>query len=152
MAINKVIVDGSTVLDLTGTTVTASDLPNGKTALDHTGTLLTGSTPRIHSSEGTFILSNGQSLYYRVMDDVVNIYGEIGGASRTIPTDLSGTIPADIRPDRIVESLAKVINTSKDILDRVFVLLSPGGSLTVQGLLPDDNYLKINVMYLLGAL
>ena len=41
--INKVIYGGNTLIDLTGDTVTASDLAYGKTAHDKTGTVITGS-------------------------------------------------------------------------------------------------------------
>ena len=41
--INKVIYGGNTLIDLTGDTVTASDLAYGKTAHDKTGTIITGS-------------------------------------------------------------------------------------------------------------
>lgn len=40
--INKVIYGGNTLIDLTGDTVTASDLAYGKTAHDKTGTVITG--------------------------------------------------------------------------------------------------------------
>lgn len=41
--INKVIYGGNILIDLTGDTVTASDLAYGKTAHDKTGTIITGS-------------------------------------------------------------------------------------------------------------
>ena len=40
--INKVIYGGNTLIDLTGDTVTASDLAYGKTAHDKSGTVITG--------------------------------------------------------------------------------------------------------------
>ena len=42
MGINKVIYNGNTLIDLTGDTVTASDLLTNVTAHDNTGTLITG--------------------------------------------------------------------------------------------------------------
>lgn len=42
MAVNKVDINGSTVLDLTSDTVTASNLVNGYTAHDKSGTVITG--------------------------------------------------------------------------------------------------------------
>jgi hypothetical protein len=41
--INKVIYGGNTLIDLTGDTVTASDILTGKTAHDKSGTIITGS-------------------------------------------------------------------------------------------------------------
>ena len=46
MAINKVIYDGSTLLDLTGDTITASDLAYGVTAHDRSGTQITGQSTK----------------------------------------------------------------------------------------------------------
>ena len=42
MAVNKVDINGSTVLDLTSDTVTASNLVSGYTAHDKSGTVVTG--------------------------------------------------------------------------------------------------------------
>ncbi len=42
MAINKVVYGGTTLLDLTGDTVTADKLMQGYTAHDRTGALITG--------------------------------------------------------------------------------------------------------------
>lgn len=45
MAVNKVVINDKTVLDLTGDTVTPSDLVEGVTAHDATGTQITGTRP-----------------------------------------------------------------------------------------------------------
>ena len=45
MAVNKVIYDGSTLVDLTGDTVTANDLVIGITAHDKGGSAITGGNP-----------------------------------------------------------------------------------------------------------
>ena len=42
MAINKVIYGGTTLIDLTGDTITAADLASGKTAHDKSGAIITG--------------------------------------------------------------------------------------------------------------
>ena len=42
MAINKIIYGGNTLIDLTGDTVTASDILTGKTAHDKSGAVITG--------------------------------------------------------------------------------------------------------------
>ncbi len=42
MGINKIIYGGNTLIDLTGDTVTASDILTGKTAHDKSGTVITG--------------------------------------------------------------------------------------------------------------
>lgn len=45
MAVNKVVINDKTVLDLTGDTVTPSDLVEGVTAHDATGMQITGNRP-----------------------------------------------------------------------------------------------------------
>ena len=45
MAVNKVVINDKTVLDLTGDTVTPSDLVEGVTAHDATGMQITGTRP-----------------------------------------------------------------------------------------------------------
>lgn len=42
MAVNKVVYDGTTLIDLTGITVTADTLAKGTTAVDKSGTQITG--------------------------------------------------------------------------------------------------------------
>lgn len=44
MAINKVIYGGTTLIDLTGDTVSAADLASGVTAHDRSGTVITGTS------------------------------------------------------------------------------------------------------------
>ena len=46
MAINKIIYGGNTLLDLTGDTITASDLAYGITAHDKTGSVITGESTK----------------------------------------------------------------------------------------------------------
>lgn len=53
MAVNKVVYDGSTLIDLTADTVTASDLANGVTATDRSGTRITGTLTFVTYYTGT---------------------------------------------------------------------------------------------------
>lgn len=58
MAINKVIYGGNTLIDLTGDTITASDLLYGKTAHDKSGASITGScTYDSDTSEDTAVVA-----------------------------------------------------------------------------------------------
>ena len=51
MAVNKVVINDKIALDLTGDTVTPSDLVEGVTAHDATGMQITGTRPR-HKRHG----------------------------------------------------------------------------------------------------
>ena len=56
MAINKIIYDGNTLIDLTGDTITASDLAYGVTAHDNSGSAITGtSTKDSDTSDATAV-------------------------------------------------------------------------------------------------
>lgn len=150
MAINKVIVDGTTVLDLTGTTVTAADLPNGKTAIDHTGTLVTGTTPKIHSAEGTFNLSNtteNGTVNYTVRDDVVNIYGsgiKVGSGS-----DKPGGTIVNIKPSHDVYGHAVLVDSEGyTYTNKAYVFASQYGSFLIYGA-SEGDVIDFNLTYIM---
>ena len=60
MAINKVIYGGNTLIDLTGDTITASDLAYGVTAHDKSGTQITGSSTK--DSDTTDATANASEI------------------------------------------------------------------------------------------
>lgn len=62
MAINKVIYGGNTLIDLTGDTITASDLAYGITAHDRSGTSITGSSTK--DSTTTDATANASEILY----------------------------------------------------------------------------------------
>lgn len=53
MAVNKVIYDGTTLIDTSTNTATASDIANGKTATINTGVSVTGTLTFITCYSGT---------------------------------------------------------------------------------------------------
>lgn len=69
MAVNKVVINDNTVLDLTGDTVTPSDLREGVTAHDSTGMQITGTRPATSctdTSDATATagdIANGKTAY-----------------------------------------------------------------------------------------
>lgn len=150
MAINKVVVDGATVLDLTRTTVTQADLPKDKTALDKTGALLTGTTPKIHSAEGTFNLSNtteNGTVHYTVRDDVVNIYGsgiKVGSGSN----NPGGTI-VNIKPSHDVYGHAVLFDSEGyTYTNKAYVFASRYGSFQIYGA-SEGDVIDFNLTYIM---
>jgi len=59
--VNKLVVNGTTKLDLTGCTITAADLRSGVSAVDMSGAPITGTldVPEVESSKSYSALSNG---------------------------------------------------------------------------------------------
>ncbi len=149
MAINKVVVNNVTVLDLTRTTVTQADLPKDKTALDRTGALLTGTTPKIHSATGTINLSNtteNGTLSYTVMDDVVNIYGS------GIKVGSGGSAPygsvSNISPGHTVYAHALLTDPDGYVYtNKAYVNIS-GGSIYINGA-DEGDVVDFSVTYIM---
>lgn len=79
MVTNKVIYDGNVLIDLTGDTVTASDILSGKTAHDKSGATITGTCEfDVNSTDATASVSeilSGKTAYVRgtkLTGDMVN--------------------------------------------------------------------------------
>ena len=62
MAVNKVVINDAAVLDLTGDTVQASDLPKGITAHDASGARITGTTYYAGSSSAGGSATSAEKL------------------------------------------------------------------------------------------
>lgn len=150
MAINKVVVNDVTVLDLTRTTVTQADLPKDKTALDASGALLTGTTPKIHSAEGTFNLSNtteNGTVNYTVRDDVVNIYGsgiKVGSGSNN-----PGGVITNIEPGHDVYGHAILTDSEGYVYtNKAYVLASQYGTFLIYGA-SEGDVIDFNLSYIM---
>lgn len=132
MAINKVILDGQTVLDLTETTVTPDAMASGVTALDSTATLVTGRS--IAQASGTIRDARyGVSiLKYVVRDDVVTLYGEdltVGYFSDTFD------IPEDIRPNHnVFASCAVTDSDGNEYANGAIFSIAQNGNATLGGI------------------
>ena len=89
MAINKVIYGGNTLLDLTGDTITASDLLTGKTAHDKSGEVITGAcTFDSDTSEDTAVVAeilSGKTAHARGTE-LVGTMPNNGAVTGTIST------------------------------------------------------------------
>lgn len=64
MAVNKVVINDNTVLDLTGDTVTPSDLREGVTAHDSTGMQITGTRPATSGTDTSDATATADDIAY----------------------------------------------------------------------------------------
>lgn len=83
MAINKVVADGETKLDLTGDTITAADLKSGVTAHDRSGAAITGS---VETYTGETSITPGESAQTlqtegKYMDSNISVAAAPSGGS-----------------------------------------------------------------------
>lgn len=85
MAVNKVIYDGNTLIDLTGDTVSADKLMAGETATDRSGTQITGN---VVDSGHAWQDSSG----YVHLDDSVGTKTDVSDTTATPSTVLDGEI------------------------------------------------------------
>ena len=128
--VNKVIVDGQAVIDLTGDTVAAADVASGKTFHDHTGATVTGTstynadttedtatTPEVlagktfHAGAGaaakTGTMPNNGGANYVIDDktDELSIaagYHDGSGKAKLDPTEAAKIIPGNIKDGVVI--------------------------------------------------
>ena len=124
MAINKVIIDGTTVLDLTETTVTPGAMASGVTAVDHTGTSITG-TSVAHASGSI----HSGDIHYSVRDDVVSVWCD-GVASYA-----SFTIPAEAAPGHKVMVPCVVTDSDDNVYSNgAEIIIQANGNASISGM------------------
>ena len=90
MAVNHVIINGETVVDLRNDTVSAGKLLKGATAHDKTGAKITGTMPNNGAVSGSIATKDGQ---YTVPQGFHNGSGKVGIAS----TEKAKLIPGNIK-------------------------------------------------------
>ena len=90
MAVNHVIINGETVVDLRNDTVSADKLLKGVTAHDKTGAAITGTMPNNGAVSGSIATKDGQ---YTVPKGFHNGSGKVGIAS----TEKAKLIPGNIK-------------------------------------------------------
>ena len=90
MAVNHVIINGETVVDLRNDTVSADKLLKGVTAHDKTGAAITGTMPNNGAVSGSIATKDGQ---YTVPQGFHNGSGKVGIAS----TEKAKLIPDNIK-------------------------------------------------------
>lgn len=128
MAINKVILDGSTVLDLTGTTVTADKLAFGETALNSLGQEVTGTS--ISQAEGSIRYSGSQYIHYKVRDDVVTLFCD----AITVGYRTTLTLPETICPGHSVYAPCIIVDEDENTYaNGAEIEVSANGTMTITG-------------------
>ena len=98
MAVNKVVINDTTVLDLTGDTVTPSDLLEGVTAHDATGMQITGKRPATSgtdTSDATATakdIARGKTAYVQGAKITGDLYEVAKGETKTFVTSGSENV------------------------------------------------------------
>ena len=94
MAVNHVIINGETVVDLRNDTVSADKLLKGVTAHDKTGAAITGTMPNNGAVSGSIATKDGQ---YTVPQGFHNGSGKIGIASAEKAKLIPGNIKSGVK-------------------------------------------------------
>ena len=129
MAVNHVIINGETVVDLRNDTVSAGKLLKGVTAHDKTGAAITGTMPNKGAVSGSIATKDGQ---YTVPQGFHDGSGKVGIAS----TEKAKLIPGNIKSG--VEVLGVTGSYSGESINAQTKSVTP--SFTQQVLQPDDGY------------
>lgn len=150
MAYNKVVIrngeEEEVVLDVSGTTVTAADLPKGKTALDKTGAVVTGTTPKIHSESGSLSIDNTEGVVsYYVRDDIVNITGKDIKVGASGPYSVA--LPANLRPGHYVWAHAKMVDSDGYVYTNKAYASIQYNSLMLSGV-SENSVVDFNMSYI----
>lgn len=141
MAINKVIYGGNTLIDLTGDTVTASDILAGKKAHDKSGAqitgectydsdttdataaagdILSGQTAYVNGNKLTGSMTNNGSVMASIMTvageyTIPNGYHDGGGKVHIDPTEQAKLIASNIREDITILGVTGTMSGQEDV-------------------------------------
>ena len=129
MAVNHVIINGETVVDLRNDTVSVDKLLKGVTAHDKTGVKITGTMPNNGAVSGSIATKDGQ---YTVPQGFHDGSGKVGIAS----TEKAKLIPGNIKSG--VEVLGVTGSYSGESINAQTKSVTP--SFTQQVVQPDDGY------------
>ena len=129
MAVNHVIINGKTVVDLRNDTVSADKLLKGVTAHDKTGVKITGTMPNNGAVSGSIATKDGQ---YTVPQGFHNGSGKVGIAS----TEKAKLIPGNIKSG--VEVLGVTGSYSGESINAQTKSVTP--SFAQQVVQPEDGY------------
>ena len=129
MAVNHVIINGETVVDLRNDTVSADKLLKGVTAHDKTGVKITGTMPNNGAVSGSIATKDGQ---YTVPQGFHDGSGKVGIAS----TEKAKLIPGNIKSG--VEVLGVTGSYGGESINAQTKSVTP--SFAQQVVQPDDGY------------
>lgn len=163
MAVNKVIYNGSTLIDLTGDTVTAAQLKSGVKAHDKSGAVITGTcTHDVDSTDATATASDilsGETAYARgskvtgtmknngaisgtisSKDQVVSIgvgFHDGGGKVSIASTEQAKIIASNIKQGVTILGVTGTCEPSSNVTAHAKTVTPSAESQTI---LPDDGY------------
>ena len=129
MAVNHVIINGETVVDLRNDTVSADKLLKGVTAHDKTGVKITGTMPNNGAVSGSIATKDGQ---YTIPQGFHDGSGKVGIAS----TEKAKLIPGNIKSG--VEVLGVTGSYGGESINAQTKSVTP--SFAQQVVQPDDGY------------
>lgn len=138
MAVNKVVINDTTVLDLTGDTVTPSDLLEGVTAHDATGMQITGKRPATSgtdTSDATATakdIARGKTAYVQGAKITGDLYECVKGKTQSYSTWSSENVTFDHDGTRELINI-KIPWIGNDIIMRTDSYIKLGADVTLFG-------------------
>lgn len=147
MAVNKVIYDGTTLVDLTGNTVTADTMLAGVTATDRSGEQITGTyvdedTTYTLTKSGNTITLTGSDGSTTSVTDANTTYSTMTQAQATAGTSTSGyRISPKVLHDTIQNSLPTVPTKVSDLTNDSGFITASAIPTNVSAFTNDSGYL-----------
>ena len=141
MAVNKVVINDKTVLDLTGDTVTPSDLVEGVTAHDATGVQITGTRPATSgtdTSDATATakdIARGKTAYVQGEKVTGTMYEYVKGKTKIYFTWGSENVTFERDDDRDLINI-KIPWIGNDEIMRIGSYIKLGADATLLATLP----------------
>lgn len=152
MAVNKVIYDGTTLIDLTGDTVTADKLMAGETATNRSGEQITGTyvdnnTTYTLTKSGNTIMLTGSDGNNTSVTDANTTYSTMTQAQATAGTSTSGyRISPKVLHDTIEDALPTVPTKVSDLTNDSGYITSSALPTKVSDLTNDSGFITASAI------